>query len=170
MWGHDAHCPSQPTGSQSRSTLTLTSGPYAFKVSNEFKQIRNSSKHDLIKVDISELKKSQIKYWGIWFEIKNNFHYWSISQIFTDFKLKFRFLFHFEFPRDWSLREFMLTSINSSMLNLGHGVLQNGLQIFLFDLVDMHRLSLIMEDDIEFQRGLIVKQFLENFGEKTEIF
>jgi hypothetical protein len=62
MQGHDAHYPSQPTGSQSRSTLTLTSGPYAFKVSNEFKQIRNSSKHDLIKVDISELKKSQIKY------------------------------------------------------------------------------------------------------------
>jgi hypothetical protein len=44
----------------------------------------------------------------------------------------------------------MLTSINSSVLNLGHGVLQNGLQIFLFDLVDMHRLSLIMEDDIDF--------------------
>jgi hypothetical protein len=44
---------------------------------------------------------------------------------------------------------------------LGQGVLQNGLQPLLFDLGDMHRPSPKMEEDIEFQKGLSVKQILE---------
>jgi hypothetical protein len=54
------------------------------------------------------------------------------------------------------------TNINQSVLNLGQEVLHDVLQTLLFDLVGMHRLYPIMEEDIEFQKGLSVKQ---NFGE-----
>jgi hypothetical protein len=48
------------------------------------------------------------------------------------------------------------------VLKLGQGVLHNGLQILPFDVVDMHRLNPMIEEVMEFQRGLSVKQNLEN--------
>jgi hypothetical protein len=40
------------------------------------------------------------------------------------------------------------------VLKLGQGVLHDGLQILLFDVVDMCRLNLMIEEVMEFQRGL----------------
>jgi hypothetical protein len=56
------------------------------------------------------------------------------------------------------------------VLKLGHKVLQDGQQILFFDLVDMHRLSPMIEVDIEFKRGLSVKQILGFASENYEIF
>jgi hypothetical protein len=42
------------------------------------------------------------------------------------------------------------TSLNSPVVKLGQGVLQDGLQILLFDLVDMSRLSPKTEEVLEF--------------------
>jgi hypothetical protein len=43
----------------------------------------------------------------------------------------------------------------------GQGVLQDGLEILLFDLSDMHRPTLKREEDMEFERGLSAKKILE---------
>jgi hypothetical protein len=40
-------------------------------------------------------------------------------------------------------------------------VIQDDLETLLFLLSDMHTLDLKIEEDMEFQRGLIVKEFLE---------
>jgi hypothetical protein len=42
-------------------------------------------------------------------------------------------------------------------------MLQTDLQTMLFNLDDMHIATFKIEEDIEFQRGLSVKQFLEIF-------
>jgi hypothetical protein len=42
-------------------------------------------------------------------------------------------------------------------------MLQTDLQTTLFNLDDMHIPTLKIEEDMGFQRGLSVKQFLENF-------
>jgi hypothetical protein len=55
------------------------------------------------------------------------------------------------------------TSINSPVLKLGDGVLQDGLQILLFDLVDMYRLSHKIEEVIEFQKLISVKKIMKKF-------
>jgi hypothetical protein len=47
------------------------------------------------------------------------------------------------------------------VLKLGQGVLHDGPQILLFDVVDVHRLNPTIEEVMEFQRGLSVKQNLE---------
>jgi hypothetical protein len=47
------------------------------------------------------------------------------------------------------------------VLKLGQGVLHDGLQILLFDVVDMHKLNSIIEEVMEFQRELSVKRNLE---------
>jgi hypothetical protein len=54
-------------------------------------------------------------------------------------------------------------SINSPLHDIGQGVLQDGLETLLFDLGDMHRPTLNMEEDMGFERGLSVEQILENF-------
>jgi hypothetical protein len=56
--------------------------------------------------------------------------------------------------------KFVFTSINSSVHIIGQGVLR-GLQTLLFYLVDMHRPSLNIEEVMEFQIGLSVKQIME---------
>jgi hypothetical protein len=63
----------------------------------------------------------------------------------------------------------VLTSINSPVLKLEQGVLKDGQQTMLFDLGDMHKQSPNMEEDIEFQSGLRVKQILEFESGKSEI-
>jgi hypothetical protein len=55
------------------------------------------------------------------------------------------------------------TSINSPVLKLGDGVLQDGLQILIFDLVDMYRLSHKIEEVIEFQKLISVKKIMKKF-------
>jgi hypothetical protein len=81
-----------------------------------------------------------------------------------DFELNHRFLFRFESKKGWTLMDIVFTSINSPVHKFGQGVLQDGLQTLLFDLVDMHRPSPNMEEDIEFQRVLNVKQILEKLS------
>jgi hypothetical protein len=58
----------------------------------------------------------------------------------------------------------VFTNINSPLHKLGQGVLQDGLETSLFDLSDMHRPTLKMEKDMEFERGLSVKLILEFFS------
>jgi hypothetical protein len=60
-------------------------------------------------------------------------------------------------------------SINSPLHDIGQGVLQDGLETLLFDLGDMHRPTLNMEEDMGFERGLSVEQILENFCSKILI-
>jgi hypothetical protein len=55
----------------------------------------------------------------------------------------------------------VFTSINSTVQKFGQGVLQDGLEILLFDLGDMHRPTLKREEDMEFERGLSAKKILE---------
>jgi hypothetical protein len=45
--------------------------------------------------------------------------------------------------------------------NLEQGVLQDGVETLFFDLGDMHRPTIKMEEDMEFERGLSVKQILK---------
>jgi hypothetical protein len=78
-----------------------------------------------------------------------------------DFELNLIFLFKFEFLGYWIHRDFVFTSINLLVLQHGQGVLQDGLQTLHFDLGDMHRPSQNMEEDMEFERRLSVKKFLE---------
>jgi hypothetical protein len=47
---------------------------------------------------------------------------------------------------------------------LGQGVLQGGLQTLLFHLGGMHKPSPNMKEDIEFQKGLTVKQIRALLG------
>jgi hypothetical protein len=58
---------------------------------------------------------------------------------------------------------FVFTDIKSPLHKIGQEVLQDGLGTLLFDLGDMCRLTLKMEEDMEFERGLSVKQILEIF-------
>jgi hypothetical protein len=58
---------------------------------------------------------------------------------------------------------FVFTDIKSPFHKIGQEVLQDGLGTLLFDLGDMRRLTLKMEEDMEFERGLSVKQILEIF-------
>jgi hypothetical protein len=67
------------------------------------------------------------------------------------------FIFKFEFPGGWLLREFVFTIINSPVRKLGQRFLQDGLQTLLFDLGDMHRPPAKIEDDMEFSKGLSFK-------------
>jgi hypothetical protein len=53
------------------------------------------------------------------------------------------------------------TNINPLVLKHGQCVLHDGLQILLFDVVDMRRLNPTIEEVMEFQRGLSVKRNLE---------
>jgi hypothetical protein len=48
--------------------------------------------------------------------------------------------------------------MNSLVHNLGQGALQDDIETLFFDLGDMHRPTLKMEEDMEFEIGLSVKQ------------
>jgi hypothetical protein len=56
----------------------------------------------------------------------------------------------------------VLTVTIKPLLQTGQGVFQSDLEVLLFPPVNMHTPSLKIEEDIEFQRRLIVKQNLEN--------
>jgi hypothetical protein len=56
-------------------------------------------------------------------------------------------------------------SISLPVHKIGQRVLHGGLQELLFDLVDMHIPYPHIKEVMEFQRGLNVKRFLENFPE-----
>jgi hypothetical protein len=47
------------------------------------------------------------------------------------------------------------------MHNLGQGALQDDLETLFFNLGDMHRPTLKMEENMEFEIGLSVKQILK---------
>jgi hypothetical protein len=53
------------------------------------------------------------------------------------------------------------------VLKLGQGVIHDGLQILIFDVIDMHRLNLTIAEVMEFRKGLSVKRNLENLYEKN---
>jgi hypothetical protein len=50
------------------------------------------------------------------------------------------------------------------VLKLGQGVLHDGLQILIFEVVDMHKLNPTIAQLMEFQNGLSVKRNLENLS------
>jgi hypothetical protein len=54
---------------------------------------------------------------------------------------------------------------NTPLYQTEQGVFQTELKVLLFNLVDMHELTLKIKEDMKFQRGLSVKQFLKNFQE-----
>jgi hypothetical protein len=53
------------------------------------------------------------------------------------------------------------TNANTLVPNPGQEVHQVDLQTLLFDLIGMHRVTLNIEEDMEFEKGLSVKQILE---------
>jgi hypothetical protein len=55
------------------------------------------------------------------------------------------------------------------VLKLGQGVLHDGLQILLFDVVDMHRLIPTNAEVMEFQKGLSIKRNLENLSLRKNV-
>jgi hypothetical protein len=100
--------------------------------------------------------------------IWNTFCYCNIFQISTYFELTQRFCFKFELPEICSLRLIVTTIANPPVLKLGQEVLHSGLQTLFSDLVDMHRLTLIIEEVMEFQKRLIVK-LNRNFFSNLEL-
>jgi hypothetical protein len=87
------------------------------------------------------------------FNVRNKKIYWNFVQFTTILELKFWSLPGFKFKGDWLLREFLFTNANSRVHQLGQGVIQCRLQVLLLQLSDMHRLTLKIEEDIEFQKG-----------------
>jgi hypothetical protein len=85
----------------------------------------------------------------------------NVSPNSTDFELMIRMLSKFESKGGRTLEEFVLTSINSPVHKHGQGVLHDGLETLLFDMGDMHRPTLNMVEDMEFERELSVKQILK---------
>jgi hypothetical protein len=57
------------------------------------------------------------------------------------------------------------TITNTPLYQTEQGVFQTELKVLLFTLVDMHELTLKIKEDMKFQRGLSVKQFLKIFQE-----
>jgi hypothetical protein len=91
------------------------------------------------------------------FDERNNYCYWNFLQISMDFELQLQLLFKFEIQKSWPLNDVGPTIANSPLNQSGQGVLHDGLQILLFYLVDIHRLNPMIEEVMEFQRGLSVK-------------
>jgi hypothetical protein len=73
----------------------------------------------------------------------------------VDFELKFRFLPGFEFGKASELSHLC------TVMQIHH--------LTLFDLSDMHRPALKMEEYMEFERGLCVKQFLKIWSGEIDI-
>jgi hypothetical protein len=57
----------------------------------------------------------------------------------------------------WSDRPIEILIANPSKLHFGQEVLHGDLQRLDYDLDDMHKLTPQIKEDIEFQRGLVVK-------------
>jgi hypothetical protein len=55
----------------------------------------------------------------------------------------------------------VLTSANTTLPNPGQEVHQPDLQTLVFDLTDIHRPTLKIEEDMEIENGLSVNQILE---------
>jgi hypothetical protein len=53
------------------------------------------------------------------------------------------------------------TNANTLVHNPGQEVHQSDLQALLFNKTDMHRQTLKMEEDMEFERGIGIKRILE---------
>jgi hypothetical protein len=64
----------------------------------------------------------------------------------------------------------VLAKVNPSVHQVGQGVTRDGLQTFLFQLSDMHRVIPNIEEDMEFQRELSNKQFLRIFSLGSDVF
>jgi hypothetical protein len=52
---------------------------------------------------------------------------------------------------------------------IGQGVIQGGLQAFLYHLKDMHKLNSHIEQDMEFKRGLNLMQNMEFLSPEFDI-
>jgi hypothetical protein len=57
----------------------------------------------------------------------------------------------------WSDRLIEILIANAQKLHFGQGLLHGGLQRFYYDLGDRYTLTPKIKEDIEFQRGIIVK-------------
>jgi hypothetical protein len=103
----------------------------------------------------------------------NNFCYWNIAPNAMDFELKLTFLFKFESKRVGYLgtlcsllQIYQCTNLDKKCskliyTNLVLEILQTDLQTMLFNLDDMYRRTLKIEEGMQFSRGLSVKQILE---------
>jgi hypothetical protein len=94
----------------------------------------------------------------------NTFPFWSIFQISLDFELNWRFRSKFESPENCSLRLILTTISNPPELNFGQEVIHGDLQFLHYDLVDIHKLTLKIQEVMKFRRWLIVKLILKKFS------
>jgi hypothetical protein len=101
--------------------------------------------------------------WGFYTHGKRRlpFCYIHFFQFSTDFELIQRFWFKFELLEIFSLRLIVTTMANPPYLKLGQGVLHGDLQILHSHLVDMQKLISQIQEVMEFQRWLLIKQILE---------
>jgi hypothetical protein len=80
-----------------------------------------------------------------------------------EFLIKAKVSFKIWIAKSWILRDFVLANTNSSAHKRGQGVHHTDLQTLFFDLGDMYRPTPKIEDVMEFQKGLSVKENLEIF-------
>jgi hypothetical protein len=148
--------PAKPMGGRRLPTVRLTSGPHAFKFLNEYKQIQNAFKFDLMKKWASRAQKISNKIPGncIWSE---ELLLSTLSLKCHAFWIKPKIPFPFEIPRSWSLREFMTPNINPSEVKLEQGALHGDVWNLLSNPVDRRNLILKVDEVMEFQRRLSVK-------------
>jgi hypothetical protein len=92
--------------------------------------------------------------------IWNNFCYCNFIQISTDFELFKRFRVKSELTKLCSHRQIATPIVNPPELHFGQEMLHGDLQYLHYDLVDMHKLSPKIQEIMEFQRRLNVKQIL----------
>jgi hypothetical protein len=91
-------------------------------------------------------------------EMWNTFHNWHFFQIFTDFELFQRFRVKSSLTELWSIKLVATAIETPPELNFGQGVFHCALQTFLYDLIDMHKLTHKIQEVIAFTKWLTDKQ------------
>jgi hypothetical protein len=92
--------------------------------------------------------------------IWSNFCYWHFFQFSTDFELIKRFQVKLDLTKLWSIKLIATVIANPPKLDFGEGVLHGSLQTLHYDLIDMYKLTLIIQEVIVFPKWLSVKQNL----------
>jgi hypothetical protein len=87
-----------------------------------------------------------------------------------NFEINLRFFPKFESKGCWILKEFVFTNTNTPAHKPRQGVLQDDVQIFLYDLGDMNRPSHQIEEVIKFQKELTDKEIWEKVSRKLMMF
>jgi hypothetical protein len=82
--------------------------------------------------------------------IWNTFCYCNFFQISIDFKIFNRFQVKSSLTELWSIKLVATAIANPPELNFGLGVLHGALKTFHYDLINMHKLTLNIEEVISF--------------------